>query len=194
MFSNLASYIFGESNDTPNESEAAFNNSEVKANPISSTTTEEECEWVVVGGEVQPSLTLGSLNDVVARPTTGSTGSSEAPSEMEEDEDMVVVVPREEIATTSNPEGPGTSREIALTRSARRLTSPLACPNGISLSQMKALRSSQKSKQKDATKHVTSKASERQNKAVKIRSNQSKRNKAAHPIKSAGFNKQLKQC
>ena len=191
MFSNLASYIFGESNDdTPNES-----NSEVKANPISSTTTEEECEWVVVGGEVQPSLTLGSLNDVVARPTTGSTGSSEAPSEMEEDEDMVVVVPREEIPATSNSEGPGTtSREIALTRSARRLTSPLACPNGISLSQMKALRSSQKSKQKDATKHVTSKASERQNKAVKIRSNQSKRNKAAHPIKSAGFNKQLKQC
>ena len=191
MFSNLASYIFGGSSEANNE-EAAFNDKakvEVKANPNAG-----EDEWEIVGGDVQPSLTLGSLNDVTARPTTGSTGSSEAPSEMEEDEDLVVI-PDE---PSSNLQEAGTpTREIALTRSARRLTSPLACPNGISLSQMKALRSSQKTKQKDGSKHLTSKASERQNKAVKIRSNQSnnKRNKAANlAIKSAGFNKQLKQC
>lgn len=188
MFSNLASYIFGGSSDAPNNEEGAFNDkaTEVKAN----TTTGEE-EWVVVGGDVQPSQTLGSLNDVAARPTTGSTGSSEAPSEMEEDDDLVMVPDQ----PSSN--NVAVTREIALTRSARRLTSPLACPNGISLSQMKALRSAQKLKQKDSSKHVTSKASERQNKAVKIRSNHpnNKRNKAANlAIKSSGFNKQLKQC
>ena len=88
------------------------------------------------------------------------------------------------------------SREITLTRSARRLTSPLSCPNGVSLPQMKALRASQKSKQKDASKHLTSKATERRNKAVKIRSNHSgKKNKMTNlSIKSSGFNKNLKQC
>ena len=192
MFSNLASYIFGGSSEANNE-EAAFNDKakvEVKANP-----NVGEDEWEIVGGDVQPSLTLGSLNDVTARPTTGSTGSSEAPSEMEEDEDLVVI-PEEPSSNLQEAAGMPT-REIALTRSARRLTSPLACPNGISLSQMKALRSSQKLKQKEGSKLMTSKASERQNKAVKIRSNQSntKRNKAANlTIKSAGFNKQLKQC
>jgi len=97
-------------------------------------------------------------------------------------EDMVVV--------DNAPIGP---REIALTRSARRLTSPLSCPNGVSLPQMKALRSSQKAKQKNAVRQLTSKATDRHNKAVKIRSNQPK--KAANmAIKASGSNKQLKQC
>lgn len=190
MFSNLASYIFGGSNDEE-ANEEAFNKAQAKVN---STAPPEAEEWVVVGGEVQPALTLGSLNDVAARPTTGSTGSSEAPSEMEEDEDMVVVGPQD---APNLQEAGAPSREITLTRSARRLTSPLACANGISLTQMKALRSAQKLKQKDSSKHVTTKATERQNKAVKIRSNhaKSKQSKAANlAMKSAGFNKHLKQC
>ena len=101
----------------------------------------------------------------------------------DEVEDMVIV-------DNDSPIGP---REIALTRSARRLTSPLSCPNGVSLPQMKALRSSQKAKQKNAVRQLTSKATDRHNKAVKIRSNQPK--KAANmAIKASGLNKQLKQC
>jgi len=180
MFSNLATYIFGGASDEGAENGSIAPGDERK------TPTGNEDEWVVVGGDAQPALTLGSLDEVVPRPTTGSTGSSEAPSETgAEDEDMVVV--------EENPEG---AREITLTRSARRLTSPLSCPNGVSLPQMKALRASQKSKQKDASKHLNSKATERHNKAVKIRSNhQGKRSKVANlAVKASGFNKHLKQC
>jgi len=189
MFSNLASYIFGGSSTDPTDDAVGINPSGQESKL---TNPNNEDEWVVVGGEVQPALTLGSLDDVAPRPSTGSTGSSEAPSEMGNDEDMVIVEDGSEDAAAAPPSsGP---REIALTRSARRLTSPLSCPNGMTLPQMKALRSSQKNKQKDAGKHLKVVTSERHNKAVKIRSNhQSKRSKAASlAVKTAGFN--LKQC
>lgn len=182
MLSNLASYIFG-ANNTETVAEEGQQNHEVKA----VHRAQQEEDWEIVGGDVQPSLTLGSLDEVAPRPSTGSTGSSETPSEdgQDEAEDMVIV--ESDSPQTSGP------REIALTRSARRLTSPLSCPNGMSLPQMKALRSSQKSKQKNAVKQLTSKATERHNKAVKIRSNQPR--KAANmAIKASGLNKQLKQC
>ena len=183
MFSNLASYIFGgETSDEPIENGTSTVDQRKMPNG--------EDEWVVVGGDVQPALTLGSLDEVVPRPSTGSTGSSEAPSEMGVEEDEMVIV---EENHGDDDQG---SREITLTRSARRLTSPLSCPNGVSLPQMKALRASQKSKQKDASKHLNSKATERHNKAVKIRSNhQGKRSKVANlAVKASGFNKHLKQC
>jgi len=181
MFSNLATYIFGGASD-----KGAENGTSMGSGDPRNTHTGNDDEWVVVGGDAQPALTLGSLDEVVPRPATGSTGSSEASSETgAEDEEMVIV--------EENPEGP---REITLTRSARRLTSPLSCPNGVSLPQMKALRASQKSKQKDASKHLNSKATERHNKAVKIRSSHSgKRSKVTNmAVKASGFNKHLKQC
>lgn len=183
MFSYLATSIFG-STDEPTENGAPTIGGDQRVSP-----NDQEEDWVVVGGDVQPALTLGSLDEVVPRPSTGSTGSSETPSETgaEEEDDMIVV--------EEHGDDPS-SREITLTRSARRLTSPLSCPNGVSLPQMKALRASQKSKQKDASKLLTSKATERRNKAVKIRSNHSgKKNKMTNlSIKSSGFNKNLKQC
>jgi len=183
MLSNLASYIFGANTETVAEGQQIH---EVKADKAtaSSRKGQQEDDWEIVGGDVQPPLNLGSLDEVAPRPSTGSTGSSETPSEdgQDEVEDMVIV--------DNAPIGP---REIALTRSARRLTSPLSCPNGVSLPQMKALRSSQKAKQKNAVRQLTSKATDRHNKAVKIRSNQPK--KAANmAIKASGLNKQLKQC
>jgi len=183
MFSNLATYIFGASD------EVAENGTSIATGEQRNTPNGSEEEWVVVGGDVQPALTLGSLDEVVPRPSTGSTGSSEAPSETgAEEEEMVIVENRGD-----DDQGP---REINLTRSARRLTSPLSCPNGVSLPQMRALRASQKSKQKDASKHLTSKATERHNKAVKIRGNSSgKRSKVNNlAVKASGFNKHLKQC
>lgn len=187
MFSYLATSIFGSTDEPTSENGAPTIGGDQRVSP-----NDQEEDWVVVGGDVQPALTLGSLDEVVPRPSTGSTGSSEAPSETgaeeeEEEDDMIVV--------EDHGDDPS-SREITLTRSARRLTSPLSCPNGVSLPQMKALRASQKSKQKDASKHLTSKATERRNKAVKIRSNHSgKKNKLSNlSIKSSGFNKNLKQC
>ena len=189
MFSYLATSIFGSTDQEPTENGLAPTIGGGDQQRVSPNDQEED--WVVVGGDVQPALTLGSLDEVVPRPSTGSTGSSETPSETgaeDEDGDMIVV----EEHGLDDP----SSREITLTRSARRLTSPLSCPNGVSLPQMKALRASQKSKQKDASKHLTSKATERRNKAVKIRSNHSgKKNKMTNlSIKSSGFNKNLKQC
>jgi hypothetical protein len=183
MFSYLATSIFGSTDEPTSENGAPTIGGDQRVSP-----NDQEEDWVVVGGDVQPSLTLGSLDEVVPRPSTGSTGSSEAPSETgaeEEEDDMIVV--------EEHGDDPS-SREITLTRSARRLTSPLSCPNGVSLPQMKALRASQKSKQKDAAKHLTSKATERRNKAVKIRSNHSGKKMTNFSIKSSGFNKNLKQC
>jgi len=183
MFSYLASYITGEDTEQPTENGVSASGEDRGKSPVG-----QEEDWVVVGGDVQPALTLGSLDEVAPRPSTGSTGSSDTPSETgaEEEEEMVVV---EEHGDDQGP------REITLTRSARRLTSPLSCPNGVSLPQMKALRASQKSKQKDGSKHLTSKATERHNKAVKIRSNHSgKRNKVANFAVKASGNRTLKQC
>jgi len=196
MFSNLASYIFGASDENPEQGPQQQPPAQVASPPKGHPAGEDE--WVVVGGEVQPTLTLGSLDEVAPRPSTGSTGSSVTPSESGGDEEeMVIVEPNPEALPIEASASNGT-REITLTRSARRLASPLSCPNGVSLPQMKALRSSQKIRQKDSGKHLTPKATERQNKAVKIRSNHqsgSKKNKAANlTFKASGFNKQLKQC
>jgi hypothetical protein len=187
MFSNLASYIFGGSSE---EQQVDLQQARSPSNDPQRKPGSED-EWVVVGGDVQPALTLGSLDEVAPRPSTGSTGSSATPSEAGGADDEMVIVDNED-----GDDHISEPREIALTRSARRLTSPLACPNGISLPQMKALRTSQKSKQKDAAKHLTSKATERHNKAVKIRSNHpGKKNKAANlAIRASGCNKNLKQC
>jgi len=181
MFSYLATSIFGSTDEPTSENGAPTIGGDQRVSP-----NDQEEDWVVVGGDVQPALTLGSLDEVVPRPSTGSTGSSEAPSETGAEEDDMIVV-------EEHGDDPS-SREITLTRSARRLTSPLSCPNGVSLPQMKALRASQKSKQKDAAKHLTSKATERRNKAVKIRSNHSGKKMTNFSIKSSGFNKNLKQC
>lgn len=180
MFSNLASLIFG--NSTSNEE------------TVTTTTPKVEDDWVVVGGEGHPQLTLGSMSDGVPRPATGSTGSSTAPSESgpeDGDEEMVIVENDNDfLPTTPNRE------VVALTRSGRRLTNPLAQANGLSLSQVKALRSSQKAKSKDSGKQLTAKATERHNKAVKNRSNHhsSKKASANLAIRSSGINKHLKQC
>ena len=103
MLSNLASYIFGGGDDEGQPRQPP--SSSVLAPPPpppppppkveDSDGDVEDEEWVVVanGGRPRninnPQLTLGSLNEVVPRPTvSGSTGSSASPSEdgeMEED-------------------------------------------------------------------------------------------------------------
>ena len=76
MLSNLASYIFGANNtETVAEGQQSH---EVKV----AQRAQQEEDWEIVGGDVQPSLTLGSLDEVAPRPSTGSTGSSETPSEV----------------------------------------------------------------------------------------------------------------
>lgn len=180
MLSNLASYIFG---GATSEEEAVERPPVPALSPVAS-----EDEWVVVGGD-QPSLTLGSLNEANPRPVTGSTGSSEAASEVEDD---MVVVSHPEDEDEEKPQ------QQQLTRSGRRLTTPFGCANSVTLPQMKALRSAQKARQKEAGKAMTNKASQRQNMAVKCKSQQqhsSKRNKAAAnlAIRASGC-KQLKQC
>ena len=79
MLSNLASYIFGANNTETVAEEGQQNNPDVKA----VNRAQQEEDWEIVGGDVQPSLTLGSLDEVAPRPSTGSTGSSETPSEVE---------------------------------------------------------------------------------------------------------------
>ena len=81
MLSNLASYIFGANTETVAEGQQIH---EVKADKAtaSSRKGQQEDDWEIVGGDVQPPLNLGSLDEVAPRPSTGSTGSSETPSEV----------------------------------------------------------------------------------------------------------------
>ena len=161
MLSNLASYIFGN-NETEQQNEE----------PIATqpTLSDEEEEWVVVGGNAQPSLTLGSLNEAAPRPSTGSTGSSSTPSEAPE------------------------SSSTQLSRTERRLATPFGSCAETSLAHVKAVRSSQKSKQKEKSKSLSSKALERRNKAVKATQSKKKFQMASANFKASGLNKQLKQC
>ena len=74
MLSNLASYIFGANTETVAEGH--------QNHEISRSQQQQEEDWEIVGGDVQPPLNLGSLDEVAPRPSTGSTGSSETPSEV----------------------------------------------------------------------------------------------------------------
>lgn len=64
MFSNLASYIFGSSAEEPAPELAE------PVQPARGSKPSEDEEWVVIG-EAPAALTLGSLNDVAPRPSTG---------------------------------------------------------------------------------------------------------------------------
>jgi len=194
MFSNITSYIFGGqepedgSGQTQGPSGSPTHNS---ANPIPALSDGEE-EWVVVaGGNEQPSLTLGSLNEITPRPPTGSTGSSSTPSDDGIDVDLSPELPQPD-------ENPNPSGQTAMSRTERKFAIPFgSCPNNgaLSLPVIKGIRAAQKSRVKDNKKQLSAKATDRHNKAVKQRNQGSKKNQSAHlSIKSAGINKQLKQC
>lgn len=194
MFSNISSYIFGgqvSENETGENQGPGGSPSHYSGNPIPPLSEGEE-EWVVVaGGNDQPSLTLGSLNEMTPRPPTGSTGSSSTPSDDGIDVDPTSELPQEE-------EHPNVNRQAALSRTERKFAIPFgSCPNNgsLSLSAIKGIRAAQKSRNKDKKKNLSAKAIERHNKAVKQRNQGPKKNQSAHAsIKSAGINKHLKQC
>ena len=178
MFSNLASYIFGSTVEN-GEPELP----QVEEEPVPEKVEEEE--WVLVGDGV-PALTLGSLNDVAARSALGSTGSSDPSVDSEDSGDA--------------PMQDGEHREVAaLTRTARRLTIPFGSISGpaTSLSDIKCVRAAQGLKVKDSGKHLSSKALERRNKAVKHQHGGSSSRKGKAPtmsLKASGSSRQLKQC
>ena len=193
MFTNLTSYIFGgeeAGNETGENQGPSGSTPHHSVNPMPPLSDEEE-EWVVVaGGNDQPSLTLGSLNEITPRPPTGSTGSSSTPSDDGIDVDpSPSELPQPEV----NP-----NRQTGLSRMERKLTIPFgSCPNNgaLSLPVIKGIRAAQKSRQKDKTKNLSAKATERHNKAVKNRNHGPKKNQSIHlSLRSAGFSKQLKQC
>lgn len=166
---------------------------------LPSSPAEAEDEWVMVGPNARNTpLTLGSLNEVLPTPTTGSTGSSTSPSESGDEGEA----PMEAGSTSENEDeslvAGGTPRAVTLSRSARRLTSPFSCQSSVTVHQMKAMRSAQVCKQKRSAKSATAKAVAKKNKAVKNEGTSlGKRafaNKHHLSLKSAGSNKQLKQC
>lgn len=223
MLSNLATYFFGGNEQDPAGQEPSLEVREspegvLVSNPAQGThgltmivnggqatnsnarleksiSEDTEDEWVMVADTTHPDpLTLGSLSEPNPRPPTGSTGSSATPSESGDEDDGEMESPS--MSIDQDPEIPG--RPVALTRSARRLTSPFSCQSSASLSQMKAMRSAQVAKLKKSAKATTAKTIERKNKAVK--NNQVSFSKKAFTnrnnlaIKAAGANKQLKQC
>ena len=185
MFSNLASYIFGSTVESGEAEVPADVQEEAKAAEV---VNEEE--WVLVGDGV-PALNLGSLNDVIPRPALGSTGSSDPSLDSEDSGD----VPMQD----GVPVGEGVHQEpVALTRTARRLTVPFGSLLGAtSLSDIRCVRTSQGLKVKDSGKHLTSKALERRNKAVKHQHGGSASRKGKAPtmsLKASGSSRHLKQC
>lgn len=183
MLSNLATYIFGASNNEETETNPS-NNPHNVASPQPAPSkppaplSEGEEDWVVV--EERPShLTLGSLNESTQVPPGGSTGSSHTPSESGSE------------GGAPNPNPPAQQQ---LSRTDRRLATPFGSCSAAAttLAAVKAVRSAQKSKDKSKAKSLTSKALERRNKAVK--SNQSKKQYHASLNLRPANGKQLKQC
>ena len=194
MLSNITSYIFGgeETGDETGQNQGSSGSTtHYSVNPMPPFSDEEE-EWVVVaGGNDQPSLTLGSLNEITPRPPTGSTGSSSTPSDDGIDVDSVHELPQPDV-------NPNSTRQTELSRTERKFAIPFgSCPNNgaLSLPAIKGIRAAQKSRDKDKKKNLSAKAIERHNKAVKHRNQGPKKNQSAHlSVRSAGINKQLKQC
>jgi len=197
MFGNITSYIFGgqETEDGSGQTQGPNGSpTHNSVNPIPALSDGEE-EWVVVaGGNEQPSLTLGSLNEITPRPATGSTGSSSTPSDDGIDVDLSPEIPQ----TDENPNLNGqTVATPKMSRTERKFAIPFgSCPNNeaLSLPVIKGIRAAQKSRVKDNKKQLSAKATDRHNKAVKQRNQGSNNTKSAHlSIKSAG-SKVLKQC
>ena len=194
MLSNITSYIFGgqeTENETGQIQGSGGSPTPYSANPMPPLSDGEE-EWVVVaGGNEQPSLTLGSLNEITPRPPTGSTGSSSTPSDDGIDVDSTNELPQQD-------ENPNSNRQTGLSRTERKFAIPFgSCPNNgaLSLTAIKGIRAAQKSRNKDKKKNLSAKAIDRHNKAVKQRNQVPKKNQSAHiSLKSAGLNKNLKQC
>ena len=180
MFSNLASYIFG----TTVEGGAESVSEEVERVPdkVDEVDKLDDNEWEMIG-EGSPALTLGSLNDMIPRPSLGSTGSS-APSLDSEDSGEAPM--------------PTQDDQAVLTRTARRSTVPFGSLTGrTSLSEVRSVRAAQSHKAKESGKHFTSKALDRRNKAVKHHhaGNSVKKSKApTMALKTSGSSRHLKQC
>ena len=176
----------------------------VQANQAAKNPPVTEEDWVLVAPSAAAAatpLTLGSLNEVLPAPspsTGGSTGSSASPSESGDDDDSPMELAASPAAAVSAADQQGQQQAVELSRSGRRLTSPFSCQNSVSLHQMKAMRSAQEAKQKRAGKSATAKAVAKKNKAVKNDGNSLKKqafaNRHQMSFKSAGCNKQLKQC
>lgn len=186
MFSNLASFIFGSTVEDAQQPE-------VPDNDAPSTPPEkmgEEEEWVLVG-DAPPTLTLASLSEIIPRPTTGSTGSSDPPSDSEDSADVV-------LADNNAGEEPEARDGAVLTRTGRRLTVPFGSISGVtSLSEIRCLRAAQASKLKDSGKHLSAKALDRRNKAVKHHQGGVSSRKGKAPtmaLKASGSSRHLKQC
>jgi len=190
MFSNLTQYIFGGTEadnqlDQPMDAAAGSTSSTAATSKPTKPVLSDDEDWVVVEGNAQPSLTLGSLNEAAPRPPpTGSTGSSSTPSEVPEDE--------EGEESPNATAGTAASSSTQLSRSERRLATPFGGCSASSLSQVKAVRAAQKSKDKAKAKTLSLKALDRRNKAVK--SNQSKKQYHASLNLRPANGKQLKQC
>lgn len=84
MFTNLTSFIFGgqassEDGQIPSAVPQQHPAGAVPNAPVQEELGSGEDDWVLVGnGAVPrtPNLTLGSLNEINPRPSTGSTGKS----------------------------------------------------------------------------------------------------------------------
>jgi hypothetical protein len=190
MFSNLASYIFGSTVENGEPEVQATTEAEeapTEQTAVVEKAASDEEEWVLVGEGV-PSLTLGSLSDAMPRPSLGSTGSSDPSIDSEDSFDAPMLEGEHRDATA-----------VTLTRTARRLTVPFSSISGpTSLSDVRCVRAAQSLKQKESGKHLSSKALERRNKAVKHHScgsNVRKSTKApTMSLKASGSSRHLKQC
>jgi hypothetical protein len=123
-------------------------------------------DWVVVGNQPAPG-NLGALDPLPS--LTPSSTSSEAGDEVQDDLRQ--------------------AEDIALGHDHPRIPVRARQENSVGL---KHLRSAQISKQKNSGKALSSKALKRSNKAVM--SSRKEGSKYNMPIKSAGMNKNLKQC
>ena len=185
MFSNLASYIFGaapvENGDPAADVQVPQEAEEVVPNIVEKV---EEDEWEMVGEE-SPSLTLGSLNDPTQRSALGSTGSSDPSMDSEDSGDVPASAHRE-------------GEDSAFTRTARRLTVPFgSLAATTSLSEVRSIRAAQSLKVKESGKHLTSKALDRRNKAVKhhhVGHSATKNKVPTMALKASGSSRHLKQC
>ena len=190
--------------------------------PSSSSSSGGE-DWVMVGGSAGRAVPgLGSLNEVVPRPATGSTGSSAQESEdgmdeEEEEEDVVllekpadvaaVVIPRERDQVEEEEEqepapvvpAPAPNRSLNGHHGGHGHGHHLAARQSALARSAQASSALRKKGPASAARPNTAKALERRNKAVKKGTSSNNSQKAAAlrgnlALRSAGHGRHLKQC
>jgi len=170
MFSSLSSYIWGSESEESVEVPVVTPTLPGRRSPSPD-------DWVLVGPTPAPGNLAGTLEPLPVSPSSSGTAT---PDSSEEEDSVMADVIEEEPSTDIINRG--------------RPNNPATRVQSLATAELKQVKQSQIAKQRNTGKALSSKALNRNNKAIMAAHGKKQMLKQNFNIKMAGNNKNLKQC